>query len=428
MNGELRHNIFLAIWELSEMKNASSKKSKSAFGDLGDMISAGGLENIFAIAGSNKATFSFISAEDIHILPQQRDADEMETEEQKIDELAESIKAEGLIAPIVLVLDKANDGSWRLICGERRVRACALIGHNPIEAMCYESLTDEQIERIQFAENTHRLNLSQINEAKVLKRDIHNLGSIEAVMDFRKKSRSWISKRLSILELPKETTRLLTESITADLEVINTVKQIEKINPEVAAATVIELKSNLGKKGVNARDTANNAKNQVKPPKKEKPKIINPENVAKPKDTSFMDAGEVVQISPEVETTDILPTKNDFIEKVEEQQNLEFVTEVVPIEKLLNNIYDLIYISGNDTKSTFESLPIIQKEAVSDWLRDFYEAGIACKNIGNAVIQGFRTGKFSSESYTAFALVAFLNGAEEGMQFNALNIIGTMKN
>ena len=394
------------------MKN---KTKQNAYGSLGDMMNSSGLNNIISIAGRSKATFSTIKAEDIRILPQQRNADEIENDEQTISELAESIEADGLLQPIVLVAN--DDDSWRLVCGERRVRACALIGYSPIESLCYESLTEEQIDRIQFAENIHRLNLSQINEAQILQKDIEKYGGIDKVCEIRNKSVSWVSKRLSLLDLPKETTRLLTENITADIEVINTVRQIEKISPEKAAATVIELKENVGKKGVNARETAKKAKDTVKPPKKPKEKPVNPENVAKPKDTSFMDAGEVLTIALDDET----------IREDEEQQNFEFNDEEPLPLAALDHLFNLVYESGSDPKNAFNALSVVQRDAVEEWLQNFYEAGISCENLANAVVQGFRSGKFANEGHAAFALVAFLNGGEDGMKFNVLNIIGTLK-
>ncbi|WP_062059635.1 ParB/RepB/Spo0J family partition protein [Cellvibrio sp. OA-2007] len=399
------------------MTTKAQGKKPGAFSGLGDMMNMGGFDDIFAPKDANKPTFSLIKAADIQVLPQQRNADEMETEEQTIADLGASILADGLLQPIGLVANA--DGSWRLIFGERRLRACMLVGHDPIESLCYESLTDEQIQRIQFAENIQRLNLSQINEAQILKNDIDLYGGIEAVMAIRNKSASWISKRLSLLDLPIETTRLLKENITADLEVINAVKQIEKIDPVAAAEAVIELKESAGKKGSNARDTVKKAKEKVKPPKPktEKAKPVNAENIAKPKDNSFMDAGPVIQIDPDSQSN----------ESEEEQQDFDFNDlEPVPLNAL-NTIYDFISGRGKDPKLVYKALPKLQREAVEGWLEEFYHAGKECKNLGNAVIQGFRNNKFGDEGYKAYALIAFLNGSEDGVTFNCLDILGTVK-
>lgn len=398
------------------MKTNAQGKKPGAFSGLGDMMNMGGLDDIFVPEGAGKPTFSRIKAADIRIMPQQRNSNEMESDEQTLPELAESIKANGLIAPITVVANA--DGTWRLVCGERRVLACELANYDPVEAMCYESLTQDQIERIQFDENVQRLNLRQINEAKVLQKDLEELGSVEAVMAKRNKNASFISKRLSLLDLPPETRKLITQRITADTEVINTVKQIEKIAPEVAAATIIELKESAGKKGSNARDIAKKAKDTVKPPKPktEKSKPVNIENIAKPKDQSFKDAGPVKNIAV-----------NGSDKSEEEQQDFSFIHDEPQHLLILNGIFSSIYEFHKEPKSVYEALAPDQKEAVEDWLRSFYETGITCKNLGNAVIQGFRSSTFSNQGHGAFALIAFLNGGERQIKFNTLDIIGTVK-
>jgi len=68
-----------------------------------------------------------------------------------------------------------------------------------------------------------------------------------------------------------------------------------------------------------------------------------------------------------------------------------------------------------------------EQEACTDWLYSFYDIGCASKDIGQAVMQGFRSGSFATEGHGAFALVAFLYGADSGAKFNMLNIIGSAK-
>ena len=66
-------------------------------------------------------------------------------------------------------------------------------------------------------------------------------------------------------------------------------------------------------------------------------------------------------------------------------------------------------------------------QAVDAWLRSFYDAGVAAKDVGRAVIQGFRNGQFSSDGEGAFALVAFLHGADSAAKYNLLNVFGSVK-
>jgi ParB family transcriptional regulator, chromosome partitioning protein len=68
-----------------------------------------------------------------------------------------------------------------------------------------------------------------------------------------------------------------------------------------------------------------------------------------------------------------------------------------------------------------------EREKAENWLRDHFEAGKQLKDIGRTVINGMRTGRFSTDGEGALALVALLNGAEGGVQFDMLNIFGAVK-
>ena len=86
----------------------------------------------------------------------------------------------------------------------------------------------------------------------------------------------------------------MKENISADLEVINNVRTIEKINPTRAKAVVDELKSGRGKS--NARATVAKAKDEVKPPKpgKREPKASDgPAATAKDRRHEEPSAGEI---------------------------------------------------------------------------------------------------------------------------------------
>ena len=129
-------------------------------------------------------------------------------------------------------------------------------------------MTDEEAEDAQLAENIHRKNLTQIEEAMKIQRDLDRLGSVEAVLEKHHKSRPWLSKMLSLLNLPEQAKRLVIENVSADIEVINTVKTIEKLDPVKAKALVDDLKMTRGKE--NARDKVAAVKEEVKPSKKTK--------------------------------------------------------------------------------------------------------------------------------------------------------------
>ncbi|MRK19114.1 ParB/RepB/Spo0J family partition protein [Pseudomonas sp. JG-B] len=213
------------------------------------MMNAEALSDLTADHGQN---YSSIAIAEITIKKQVREV--FEDDENTLEDLAASIKAQGVLQPILI--RPLPEGGYELVAGERRIRASLLAGLDRVPAIIRE-MTDEEAHDAQIAENIQRKNLTQIETAKALQEDIDKLGSVEAVMAKRQKSRAWISKWLQLLELPEQAQRLLSENVSADLEVIAAVRQVEKVDPEKAKELVDELKDTRGKKGNNARDTAN---------------------------------------------------------------------------------------------------------------------------------------------------------------------------
>ena len=92
--------------------------------------------------------------------------------ESQMEELTNSIRDVGLIEPIVL--EKIVDGSYKLLVGERRIRACLRLGLEEIEYVYLEDLDDWERKRIELDENLHREKLTWQEEV-TLQEDIHNL-------------------------------------------------------------------------------------------------------------------------------------------------------------------------------------------------------------------------------------------------------------
>ncbi|MGG5276368.1 ParB/RepB/Spo0J family partition protein [Pseudomonas syringae pv. coryli] len=444
------------------MSKANAKKG-DAFGDLGDMMGMGGMSSVLsAVSDAGRPTFAIVNRAQVKLYLQQRNADELETDEQTLAELAADMVVRGVIQPIILCEDE--DGSWRLVAGERRFHASAIAGIDELPAMCYGMLTEEQIKAIQLAENIHRLNLSQLNEAQVLKNRLDEEfgGDVEALCSSINKSRSWVSKRLGLLDMPEETQRLVRENITADIEVINQVKTIEKLDPKAAKNVVNTLKDEKGNKGANARKTVQKAKDEVKPPKSPR-KDRNSENVATPRDESHKENGPVLDVPPATlagdpalkelqeqfasgqndygddkmpweENSDDLPPAGDDTPLLQDETppadreplNTGKVPALPPVQSLAS-AYTAIYESGLSAKNVIAAMSAEEREGVENWLNSFYDAGTECKNLASAVVQGLRNGSFATEGHGAFAMVAFLSGGEDGVLFNLVNIMGTVK-
>ncbi len=90
-----------------------------------------------------------------------------------IDELAESIRDQGLICPIAV--ETLANGKYKLLAGERRLRACRTLGMTTIPVRVYdEGLEEIRSRQIELEENIQRKDFSYMEECN-LKREIHNL-------------------------------------------------------------------------------------------------------------------------------------------------------------------------------------------------------------------------------------------------------------
>jgi ParB family chromosome partitioning protein len=235
--------------------------SKKSTKPAGANIFAGAIEglgdSVSAFFTDDEAQQFPVALDLIDMRPQIRT--ELEDEDNPLPELAASIKAVGVISPIFL---RRKGERYELIAGERRVRAAQMAGLDAIPAMVRD-LTDQQAEDIQAAENIQRKNLTNMELARRLQKDLEQLGSIDAVMAKRNKSRSWVSKILSLNKLPEQTQRLVTEGVTADLAIISDVRQIEARDPFVAKELVDDLKRNFGKG--DSREKVQRVRARIKP-------------------------------------------------------------------------------------------------------------------------------------------------------------------
>ena len=131
-------------------------------------------------------------------------------DEDKLAELAESIKAQGVIQPIV-VRELAERGTFEIIAGERRWRASKLAGLPEIPVVVRE-VDDRTVVAMALIENIQREDLNPLEEAQALQRlidefDLTHAQAAEAVG----RSRAAVSNLLRLLELPPEI-RVLVET------------------------------------------------------------------------------------------------------------------------------------------------------------------------------------------------------------------------
>lgn len=119
--------------------------------------------------------------------------------EEKIEELADSIREHGIIQPIVV---RKKQKGYEIVAGERRWRAAMKAGLSEVPCLLRE-LSDEQNMLIAIIENMQREDLNPIEEAEGLHQMISTFGlTQEQVSKSVGKSRPYITNSLRLLKLP----------------------------------------------------------------------------------------------------------------------------------------------------------------------------------------------------------------------------------
>jgi ParB family chromosome partitioning protein len=133
---------------------------------------------------------------------------QMDTE--SLQELADSIKAQGLMQPILV---REVDSGYEIIAGERRWRAAQLAGMSEIPVLLRE-VADDAVAAMALIENIQREDLNAIDEAHGLQRLIQEFGMThEAVAQAVGKSRTAVSNLLRLLNLSRPVQDMLTAGL-----------------------------------------------------------------------------------------------------------------------------------------------------------------------------------------------------------------------
>ena len=182
---------------------------------------------------------------------------------EKLDELAQSIKKNGIIQPIVV--RGGQKGEYEIIAGERRWLAAQKAGLHQVPVVVLD-LDDKQSLEISIIENIQREDLNSIEEAKGYNRLMEEFKyNHQKLSEYMGKSRSHISNTLRLLTLPVEIIKLVDEGkITAG-----------QARPLIGRYNAIELANSIIKEKLSARSIENLVKrdkekqNEKLKPKKE---------------------------------------------------------------------------------------------------------------------------------------------------------------
>jgi len=121
----------------------------------------------------------------------------------KLAELAASVKEHGIVEP--LVTRPLADGSYEVIAGARRLRACKMAELALVPCIIRHRLTDKQVLEIQTIENVQREDVHELEEANGYKLLIDQAGyTVESIAEKIGKTVSYVYQRLKLAELSKQ--------------------------------------------------------------------------------------------------------------------------------------------------------------------------------------------------------------------------------
>jgi ParB family transcriptional regulator, chromosome partitioning protein len=129
-------------------------------------------------------------------------------DEDRLEELAQSIRSNGIVQPLLV---RRRGARYQLVAGERRWRAAQRAGLQRVPAVV-RAIPDDKLLELALIENIQRQELNAIEEAYAYKRLIETLGlTQETVAQRVGRDRSFVTNYLRLLRLPEDIQRLVEE-------------------------------------------------------------------------------------------------------------------------------------------------------------------------------------------------------------------------
>ena len=148
-------------------------------------------------------------------------------DEASLTELAESIRAVGIIQPPVV---SSQGDSYLLISGERRWRAAQLLGLERIDVI----VRDDRNARVQLIENIQREELSHWEIFRVIASELEAGATQAGLGRALGKGAGWIGAYAAVSKMPQELVAMLREGRVADITALGQLYRLYKTRPEVA--------------------------------------------------------------------------------------------------------------------------------------------------------------------------------------------------
>ena len=165
-------------------------------------------------------------------------------DEDKLEQLAQSIREKGVLQPILVREHRTNKGEWEIVAGERRWRAAQKAQLHDVPIVVRD-LSDRDTLEIALIENVQRQDLNPIEEARAYRRLMQEFAyTQETLSDHIGKSRSHIANLLRLLELPESVRAMLSDGRLT----------VGHARPIINLPNVVELAEAIVAKGLSVRD------------------------------------------------------------------------------------------------------------------------------------------------------------------------------
>jgi ParB family chromosome partitioning protein len=156
-------------------------------------------------------------------------------DEAALEELAASLKNQGVLQPILV---RRDGRGYRIIAGERRWRAAQKAGLKELPAIVREA-TDAEAYELALVENIQRADLNPLEEAEAFRRLVHERKlTQEQVADRVGKDRSTVANAMRLLSLPNEVKQLIAEG-DLDMGHARAILGLAKANEMVTLARAV---------------------------------------------------------------------------------------------------------------------------------------------------------------------------------------------
>ena len=180
-------------------------------------------------------------------------------EDASLEELASSIRQQGLLSP--LIVRSAPAGRYEVVAGQRRLLACRKTGLGPIPCIVREDLDETDAMTLSLAENVHRADMHPLDKARALKALYDRHGSYERAARVAALSPATVRTYVQLLNLPEElqqrlgtasgstgvrTLARLASTFSCD-EAIDAYNRISGFNPRVQDAILQRSEGDLDK-------------------------------------------------------------------------------------------------------------------------------------------------------------------------------------